>query len=76
MIQSANNFKKFDEVIANADQAAQLQSDDELKSTIYFLLGVAYQTKEDKAKAIEAYKKVVAGSNVEAAKAQVEALSK
>ncbi len=76
LIQSANNFKKFDEVIANADQAAQLQSDDELKSTIYFLLGVAYQTKEDKAKAIEAYKKVVAGSNVEAAKAQVEALSK
>lgn len=76
LVQTANNFKKFDEVIGAAEDAVKLQTDADAKSTIYFLLGVAYQTKENKEKAIAAYKQVLTGSYVEQAKQMVADLSK
>lgn len=75
-IQTANNYKKYDEVIAKAEEAAAAQTDEAKKSDIYFLQAIAYQTKEDKANAIAAYKKVTAGDNAATAKTQIEALSK
>ncbi len=75
-LQTATNMKDWDKVIALGDAAAELQPTPELKSDAYFLLGAAYQNKENKAKAIETYKKVTAGGNVETAKAQITLLSK
>lgn len=75
-IQTATNLKNWDMVIANGDAAADAQTDANLKSEAYFLLGAAYQNKENKAKAIETYKKVVAGTKVALAKQQIAALSK
>lgn len=76
LIKSANNFKNYDAVISNGDKAVELQSDPAEKSDLYFLVGAAYEIKQDKAKAIASYKNVVAGDKVAAAKAQVAALSK
>ena len=75
-IQTATNVKDYDKVIAMGEAAAAAQTDEVHKSNAYFLLGAAYQNKDNKAKAIEAYKKVVAGDNVATAKAQIAALSK
>lgn len=75
-LQTATNMKDWDKVIALGDAAAALQPTPELQSDAYFLLGAAYQNKENKAKAIETYKKVTAGNNVETAKAQITLLSK
>ena len=75
-IQTATNQKQWDKVIAKGEAAAAAQSSDELRSDAYFLLGAAYQNKENKAKAIENYRKVTAGGNVATAKAQIAALSK
>ena len=75
-LQTATNMKDWDKVIALGDAAAELQPTPELKSDAYFLLGAAYQNKENKAKAIETYKKVTAGGNVVTAKAQITLLSK
>lgn len=75
-VQTATNMKDWDKVIELGDATAALQPTPELQSDAYFLLGAAYQNKENKAKAIETYKKVTAGSNVETAKAQITLLSK
>lgn len=76
VIQLANNLKKYDIVIARGDTAAEAQVDADKKSDIYFMLGAAYQNKENKAKAIEAFRKVTAGANVAAARTAVADLSK
>ncbi|CDN30375.1 tetratricopeptide repeat domain protein [Mucinivorans hirudinis] len=76
VIQLANNLKKYDVVIERGAMSAEAQSSPELKSDAYFILGVAYEAKGDKAKATEAYKKVTAGKNVAAAKTAVTNLSK
>ena len=75
-VQVANNVKDYDKVIAMGEAAAAAQTDDVNKSNAYFLLGAAYQNKDNKAKAIECYKKVLAGDNVATAKQQIAALSK
>ncbi|MEG1634749.1 MAG: hypothetical protein RR388_03880 [Rikenellaceae bacterium] len=75
-IQAANNMKKFDDVIKYADAAAAAQTTPDAKSNVYFFLGAAYQSKENKAKAIENYTKVTAGENVATAKSMITALSK
>lgn len=75
-LQTATNMKNWDMVIENGEAAAAAQTTPELKSEAYFLLGAAYQNKENKVKAIETYKKVVAGNKVATAKAQITALSK
>ncbi len=76
LLQSANNAKDFDTVIAAGDQAIAAQADDESKSNACFLVAVAAQTKGDNAKAIKYYQMVTAGPNAETAKAQVAALNK
>lgn len=75
-IQTATNLSNFDAVIEYGDQAIETQADDESKSNAYFLVGAAYQNKENTAKAIEMYRQVTAGANVDTAKAQITALSK
>lgn len=75
-VQSANNFKKFDDVIKYGDDAVAAQTDNAAKSNLNFMIGAAYQTKENKTKAIEYYKQVTEGSSVDVAKSTIEALSK
>lgn len=69
LVQTANNLKKYDIVIANGGEAYTAQTDAGKKADIAYLLGVAYQNKGNNAKAIEWLKKVTAGGNVAAAKA-------
>lgn len=75
-VQTATNMKDYAKVISYGEAPAEAQTTPELKSDAYFLLGAAYQNTENKAKAIETYRKVVAGANVANAKAQITALSK
>ena len=75
-LQTLNNTKQYDKLIAAAPQAIDAQQTPELKGDATFLLGAAYQNKENYAKAIETYSQVTAGNSVETAKAQIEALSK
>lgn len=69
LIQTANNLKKYDVVIAKGAEAYAVQTDDAKKSDVAFLLGVAYQNKGNNAKAAEWLRKVTTGANVAAAKA-------
>ena len=62
------SLKKWDAAIAAAKKALTMQSAE--KSDIYFTLGQAYQGKGDKAGACGAFKNVVKGPNVAAAKYQ------
>ncbi|MCC8020210.1 MAG: tetratricopeptide repeat protein [Rikenellaceae bacterium] len=73
-IQIATNKQQWDKVIEKGEAAAEAQTDEELKSEAYFLLGAAYQNKENKAKAIESYRKVTAGGKVATARQQINAL--
>lgn len=75
-IQAATNQQNWNKVIANGAKTAELQETEEMKSEAYFLLGAAYQNTDNKAKAIESYRKVTAGGNVDNAKAQIAALNK
>ncbi|MEG2479930.1 MAG: hypothetical protein RSA50_06630 [Mucinivorans sp.] len=76
LVQLANNLKKYDAVIAHGAEAADAQTDAAKKSDVYLLLGVAYQNKENNAKALECLKKVTSGDGVAQAKALVTELSK
>lgn len=69
LIQTANNLKKYDVVIAKGADAYAAQTDAGKKGDVAFLIGVAYQNKGNNAKAAEWLRKVTAGSNVAAAKA-------
>jgi tetratricopeptide (TPR) repeat protein len=82
-LEAYNGKKDYAKVIALGESAAAAQVDAEGKSAIYFIVGAAYNAKyngsnnTDKAsmaKAIEYFQKVTAGTNVEAAKAALEAL--
>ena len=68
--------KDYAKVIDLADAAAAVQTDEEDRSDIYFTLGAAYNAREMKPQAIAALRKVVAGPNVNAAKASIAELSK
>ena len=68
--------KDYAKVIDLADAAAAAQTDEEDRSDIYFTLGAAYNAREMKPRAIAALRKVVAGPNVNAAKASIAELSK
>ncbi len=76
LIQTANNAKDFDTVLASGDAAIEAQTDPEAKSNASFLVAVAAQTKGDKAKAIKYYQQVTSGTNAETAKKQIAALNK
>ncbi len=75
-VQAANNMKKTSDVIKYAPEALAAQTDLATKANINFFLGAAYQTKEDKAKAIAAYKLVTSGPNAASAKELAIALAK
>lgn len=62
--------KKWDEAIASADKAIAMEPEKD-KSDIYFAKGQALEGKGDTAGACGAYKSVVSGPNVEAAKYQM-----
>lgn len=68
--------KDYARVIDLAEAAAAAQTDEEDRSDIYFTLGAAYNAREMKPQAIAALRKVVAGPNVNAAKASIAELSK
>ena len=84
-IEAYNGKKEYAQVIALGDAAAAAQANDEDKCAIYFIVGAAYNAKynasnnTDKVsmeKAVEYFKKVTAGANVEAAKAALADLTK
>ncbi len=68
------SLKKWDAAISAAKKALGLQNTE--KSDIYFTLGQAYQGKGDKADACKAFKKVLKGPNVAAAKYQIKQVLK
>lgn len=68
LIQTANNLKKYDIVVASGATAYAAQTDDARKSDVAYLTGVAFQNTGNSAKAIEWLGKVTAGDNVAAAK--------
>jgi len=75
-VQVAINKKDYRSVIQYAPEAAELQTNDEKKSEIYYSLGAAYQNTDNTAKAIESLRKVTAGPNVATARQMVTDLSK
>ena len=84
-IEAYSSKKDYAKVIELGEAAATAQVNDEEKSSIYFLVGAAHNTiynaSENKDlvsrdKAIEALKKVVAGKDVEVAKAALAELTK
>lgn len=75
-VQAATKSKKYADVIKYADEAAAAQTAPDAKSNVYFMLGAAYQSIENKAKAIESYQKVTDGDNVATAKSMITALNK
>ena len=75
-VQVANNKKDYRSVIEYAPAAAELQTNEDNKSSIYFMLGAAYQNTENKAKAIESFRKVTAGPNAAQARQLVTDLQK
>ncbi|MFI3248423.1 MAG: tetratricopeptide repeat protein [Rikenellaceae bacterium] len=74
-LQAYMNKKDYNKVIADADAAAALQVSDEEKSNVYFILGAAYNAKEQKDQAIASFKKVTAGPNAATAAATISELS-
>ncbi len=75
-LQAYNSLKNYAKVTELGDEAAAAQADDEARSDVYYLVGAAYQNMQTLPKAIEAYRKVTAGGNVAAAKAQITELQK
>lgn len=76
VIQGANNAKKYDVVIARGEATAALQTDPGLQSDVFYFLGSAYNSRENKPKAIEFLSKVSAGQFAAQAKAAVTELKK
>lgn len=75
-IQAYASKKDFGKVIEQAPAAAQAQTDVDDASTIYYLLGLAYNAREMKPQAIEALRKVTDGPSVDAAKTALAELTK
>lgn len=75
-LQTYNNMKSYDKVIEVGEAAVAAQTSDELRANANFLIGAAYQNRENYPKAIEYYRKVTAGPNADAATAQITELQK
>jgi tetratricopeptide (TPR) repeat protein len=75
-LQWASNAKQYANVIKWGEQAAIAQTNPELKSTAYFLLGMAYQNSEKFDEAITQYGKVTDGQYVSTAKTQIAEIRK
>ena len=68
--------KDYAKVIETAPAAAEAQTDEADKSTVYYQLAAAYNAREMRDQAIAAFKKVTAGPAAEAAKAALAELQK
>ncbi|MFI3288547.1 MAG: tetratricopeptide repeat protein [Rikenellaceae bacterium] len=75
-LQAYMNKKDYNTVVSSAEETAALQTSDEEKSNVYFILGAAYNAKEMKDQAIASFKKVTAGPNAETAAATIAELTK
>lgn len=75
-VQAYSNKKDYAKVIELGEEAAAAQTTDEDRSSVYFVLGAAYNAKEMKAQAIAALSKVTAGPNLAAAQAALKDLKK
>ncbi len=75
-LQAYNSMKNWAKVIELGDSAAEAQTADAARSDVYYLVGAAYGITENYPKAIEAYRKVIAGDNVASAKTQITELQK
>ncbi len=75
-LQAYAGKKDYAKVIELGETAAAAQTDEADKSLMYLLLGAAYNAREMKPQAIEAFQKVTAGDAVESAKAALSELQK
>lgn len=75
-LQAYTAKKDYTKVIELAQAAADAQTDDADKSLMYYNLGAAYNAKEMKPQAIEAFKKVTAGDMLPNAQAVLAELAK
>lgn len=67
--------KDYNKVIELAEEAAAVQTTEEDKSDVYYLLGMAYNSKNNPEKTIEVMKKVTAGDKVAIAQKAIADLS-
>lgn len=74
-LQAYYGKKDFNKMIELSESALAAQTTDEGRSDIYYLLGVAYNEKEQFDEAIAAMKSVTAGANVANAQAVIAALT-
>ena len=74
-LQAYYGKKDFNKMIELSESALAAQTTDEGRSDIYYLLGVAYNEKEQFDQAIAAMKNVTAGNNVANAQAVITALT-
>ena len=74
-LQAYYGKKDFNKMIELSESALAAQTTDEGRSDIYYLLGVAYNEKEQFDQAIAAMKNVTAGTNVANAQAVITALT-
>lgn len=74
-VQLYNSKKDYAKVAALVDDAAAVQATPEEQSDLYYMKGAALSNIEKYADAIEAYKKVTAGTNVANAASQIKALT-
>ena len=75
-LQAYASKKDYNKVSELGEAAAKGQTDPEDVSLMYLTLGAAYNAKEMKPQAIEAFRKVTAGPAVESAKAALAELTK
>ena len=75
MVQAYFLKKDYDKVIEIGDAAAELQTEPADQSAVYFNLASSYNAKENKAKAIETFKKVTAEPYATPAKEAAAALA-
>lgn len=75
-LQAYANKKDYAKVIELGEAAAEIQTEPEDKSLMYYLLGAAYNARDMKPQAIAAFKKVTAGPAADNAKTALAELSK
>ncbi len=75
-LQAYANKKDYAKVIELGEAAAAAQTDEADKSLMYYLLGAAYDARDMKPQAIEAFKQVTAGPAAQNAAAALAELSK
>lgn len=75
-LQAYSDKKDYNKVIELGEATATMQTEPEEMSNVYFIVGAAYNAKEQKPQAIAAFKKVTEGPNAATAKATVAELSK